>query len=98
MQQCARVACLYTDSELDLIHDQSVRCGRVFLTYVLTAPITEADVAFIRDRLLESLGAGYRVETDLEPQGAWFRVFDARGARIRNEIMQPHGMPAPPRA
>lgn len=82
--------CRPNDAELARISEECVRCARVFLTYVLMAPITDVDLAFLRDRLLESLGEGYRVEATLESDGARVRVFDPAGVRIRDQLVLPH--------
>lgn len=63
--------------------------------YALDYPIDASDLAFVRDRLLEALGDGYRVETEFTAERAYLQVFGPSGARIRNEVMLARGIPAP---
>lgn len=88
-----------SDAELDRISDESRRIARVFLTYVLSPPVSEDDLAFIRDQLELSLGDGYRIESSFVDDRPRFQVFRAAtDLRICDQVLIPHGIPAPPGA
>lgn len=87
-----------SDAELDRISEECRKLAGVFLTYVLEYPIAAEDLVFVRDRILEVMGGGYRVETEFTAERGRLQIFGPSGARIRNEVMLARGIPSPRRA
>jgi hypothetical protein len=87
-----------SDAELDRISEEQRKLARVFLTYILEYPIVAEDLVYMRDRILEAMGNGYRVDTSFTPERGHLQIFAPSGVRIRDQVMLARGIPAPPRA
>lgn len=88
-----------SEAELDRIAAEQKALAQVFLTYVLTLPVTDADCQFIRERLVEALGTGYRITWCREGDShARFEAFNPTGRRIADRLLIAQGIPAAPGA